>query len=124
MITELNHVAIYVADLERSIRFYSEIIGLKTIPRPAFDFPGEWFQIGETQQLHLIGGKDTDEQNPQSRYNHFALRINSYVEMEELLKSKGAEFIAPRKRPDGAMQIFIQDPDGYYIELVEINDAD
>ena len=55
MITELNHIAIFVSDLERSSKFYSEIIGLKKIPRPAFDFPGEWFKIGAVQQLHLIG---------------------------------------------------------------------
>jgi lactoylglutathione lyase len=123
MITELNHVAIYVTDLEKSIKFYSEIIGLKVIPRPAFDFPGEWFQIGKTQQLHLIAGRDeTSEPVARSRYNHFALRINSYIEMEKLLVSKGASFQTPRRRPDGAMQIFIQDPDGYYIELVEIVD--
>jgi lactoylglutathione lyase len=123
MITELNHIAIFVSDLEKSSKFYSEIIGLRKMPRPAFDFPGEWFQIGATQQLHLIGGKDPlSDQIVQSRYNHFALRINSYLEMERELTSKGATFFPPRTRPDGAMQIFLQDPDGYYIELVEIRD--
>lgn len=120
MILELNHVAIFVKDVEESVRFYQEVIGLEKIDRPAFDFPGAWFRIGQFQQLHLIGIRSNDiELNSNPRGNHFALRVKSYMEVEDLLKSKGAEYQPPRKRPDGAVQIFLKDPDGYFIELVE-----
>ena len=121
MILELNHVALLVKDLEKSIIFYKEAIGLEEIDRPAFDFPGAWFRIGDFQQLHLIGVRQNDiEINSNPRGNHFAMRVKSYKHTEEMLKSNGVEYQAPRKRPDGAMQIFLKDPDGYFIELVEI----
>ena len=54
-ILELNHVAIHVADVERSSAFYRDVLRLEMIPRPAFDFPGAWFRLGAAQELHLIG---------------------------------------------------------------------
>jgi catechol 2,3-dioxygenase-like lactoylglutathione lyase family enzyme len=45
-IKALNHVAIYVADVEKSIQFYQNILGLEELARPAFDFPGAWFRLG------------------------------------------------------------------------------
>lgn len=38
---QLNHVAIHVADVPASVRFYHEVLGLEEIPRPAF-LPGAW----------------------------------------------------------------------------------
>lgn len=49
----LHHVSLPVSDLQRSIAFYSDILCLKKIERPAFDFEGAWYEIGEGQ-LHLI----------------------------------------------------------------------
>jgi lactoylglutathione lyase len=122
MSLELNHIALFVKDVENSSKFYEEVIGLHKIPRPAFDFPGAWFGIGEFQQLHLIGIRTTQDivEHSNPRGNHFALRVKSYKQTEEMLISKKIVHQPPRKRPDGAMQIFLQDPDGYYIELVEI----
>lgn len=121
MILGLNHVALFVKDLEASVKFYHEIIGLKKISRPVFNFPGAWFEISANQQLHLIGGKIAEEsQLSRPRGNHFALMISSYKEFEQMLEFKKVEFLPPKKRPDGAMQIFLKDPDGYYVELVEL----
>jgi len=46
-IDTLHHVAISVTDLPRAKRFYGEVLGLPEIPRPPFDFPGAWFQLGD-----------------------------------------------------------------------------
>ena len=51
-IAQLNHVAIHVADVERSLVFYRDVLRLEPIPRPAFTFPGAWFQLGIDQELH------------------------------------------------------------------------
>lgn len=116
-IEELNHVAIYVKDVEVSYKFYREKLDLEPIPRPAFDFPGAWFRLGKRQELHLIGNRQ--EELIFHRRHHFALKVKSASQVEEKLKEKGVKYSGPSKRPDGAIQIFLQDPDGYYIEFYE-----
>ena len=117
-IEELNHIAIYVKDVEASIRFYKEVLGLEQLPRPAFKFPGAWFRLGLSQELHLIGNR-TEEMSFNKRH-HFALKVNSATEAEAFLKSKTIEFTRSH-RPDGAIQLFFHDPDGYYIELYQFD---
>lgn len=115
-IKELNHVAIYVADVEKSILFYKEILGLEYLPRPAFDFPGAWFRLGSVQELHLIGIRNEPVVSG-SRSNHFALEFLDLHAWEDHLIKKNATYRPPKPRPDGVLQIFLQDPDGYWIEL-------
>jgi len=113
---QLDHVALHVADVERSCRFYAEVLRLERIPRPAFSFPGAWFRLGERQELHLIGGR-TEPVQSHNRGNHFALLTDDLDAWEAHLKQTGATFHRPRLRPDGARQIFLVDPDGHYVEL-------
>ncbi len=115
-IIELNHVAIVVADVERSCAFYSRVLQLPALPRPAFDFPGAWFGLGANQELHLIGGRgEVVVAGP--RGNHFALRVDDLKAWEDHLQQQKANFQPRKQRPDGAWQIFLCDPDGHYIEL-------
>ena len=115
-IHELNHVAIHVADVERSCAFYRDALRLEMIPRPAFDFPGAWFRLGVNQELHLIG-RVLGAVPPVNANNHFALRVDDIAAWEKHLQQVGAEFRPKKQRPDGAWQIFLRDPDGHFIEL-------
>lgn len=115
-IHELNHVAIHVADVERSCEFYRTVLRLGQLPRPAFDFPGAWFRLGMDQELHLIGPRG-ESVLAGSRSNHFALRVDDIAVCERHLQKIGAEFRPKKQRPDGAWQIFLRDPDGHFIEL-------
>lgn len=114
--TELNHVALHVQDVERSSRFYREVLQLPSIPRPAFDFPGAWFRLGERQELHLIGGR-SDPVYGANRGNHFALMVDDISAWEEHFHRCSVDHLPRRTRPDGARQIFLRDPDGHVIEL-------
>ncbi|MDJ1483475.1 VOC family protein [Cytophagaceae bacterium YF14B1] len=118
----LNHVAVHVADVKTSISFYRDILGLPQLPRPAFDFPGAWFRIGTTQEIHLIGNR-TEAVHSHSRGTHFALQVDNIKAVEAELKAKNATFTGPKQRPDGNWQIFIVDPDGHWIELCEIQNT-
>jgi catechol 2,3-dioxygenase-like lactoylglutathione lyase family enzyme len=114
-IHELNHVAIHIADVERSSAFYRGVLRLEMLPRPAFDFPGAWFRLGVSQELHLIGRHGPVA--PPDGNNHFALRVDDLATWEKHLQQAGAEFRPRKQRPDGAWQIFLRDPDGHLIEL-------
>ncbi|MBM4003239.1 MAG: glyoxalase [Planctomycetes bacterium] len=115
---QLNHVAIHVADVEASSIFYREVLRLNEIPRPAFTFPGAWFRLGIDQELHLIGGR-TIPVASHHRGTHFALRVDNLDAWESHVREIG---IASHRqvRPDGALQMYVNDPDGHVIELCQI----
>lgn len=114
-IQELNHVAIYVTDVKRSSEFYRTVLKLEPLPRPNFNFPGAWFSLGK-QELHLIAEAGAPFFATHGR-NHFALRVDDIDAWENHLRDLKADY-APRKfRPDGALQVFLRDPDGHVIEL-------
>lgn len=113
---QLNHVAIHVLDLDRSVAFYRDVLKLQPLSRPAFSFPGAWFRLGADQELHLIA----DARYPrveQHRGNHFALLIDDVDAWEIHLVGAALPGLLRRIRPDGAIQLFLTDPDGHSIEL-------
>ena len=118
-IVDLNHVAIHVSDLSESVSFYKNKLGLEELPRPDFNFRGAWFRLGSRQELHLIEGRQSPV-NSLQRGAHFALQVSSIQKAEALLRSAGVGYNPKIERPDGASQIFLQDPDGYFIELCEL----
>ncbi len=95
---QLDHVALHVADVERSCRFYADVLRLEPIPRPTFTFPGAWFRLGERQELHLIGERTAPVQS-HNRGNHFALLTDDLDAWEEHLRRLGATYHPPRLRP-------------------------
>ena len=115
---DLNHIALHVSNLEESNKFYGELLGLEKIKRPDFDFPGEWYRLGSTQELYLIAGRN-DEVNSSKRGNHFALGVKDIDLAESFLEERGIPFTTRQTRPDGAFQIYCEDPDGYWIEFCQ-----
>jgi catechol 2,3-dioxygenase-like lactoylglutathione lyase family enzyme len=116
-VTGLNHVALLVASVEESVRFYGGKLGLAPLQRPAFAFAGAWFRIGPAQELHLIGGRIAPPAGEGSRGGHFALQVADIAAAARRLEAAGIPFRGPAARPDGAMQVFLQDPDGHTVEL-------
>jgi len=115
-IEQLDHVAIHVADMEASRAFYVGMLGLEELPRPDFDFPGAWYLIG-SHELHLIGDRELDA-NSHHRGTHFAVRVADVEEVVAKLESCGIEYLR-KLRPDGAKQIYVQDPDGHWMEFCQ-----
>jgi len=117
-VSELNHIALHVANVERSSDFYQNVLKLPRLVRPAFDFDGAWFRLGASQELHIIEGRRKDVVNDR-RGAHFALSVDSIDEFKVQLEKHQVTFFPPKERPDGIIQLFLVDPDGYYIELAE-----
>ena len=121
----LDHVTIVVRDLERSRRFYCDVLGMRQVERPGFSFAGRWFQAGNTQ-IHLI--LEHDESGPagllapdkltSSRTHHFAFEVaDGHAAARRLVELSVPIVSGPKERPDGAVQVFVTDPDGHVVEL-------
>ncbi len=119
LIRELNHIALHVVDVDASSQFYTKTLLLEKLPRPAFDFPGAWFRLGTTQELHLIGDRDAAVHS-HHRGTHIALAVDDLDAWDAHLSSIGADRLPRRTRPDGAQQTFIVDPDGHWVELCQV----
>ena len=117
-VLELNHVTLYVRDLEASVVFYGDVLGLPRLLRPDFGFAGAWFALG-SQQLHL----NVDTQNRDNeRYSlHIAFLVQDASAAAQALQERGVTLQRePSLRPDGAVQVFFFDPDGYLLELTSL----
>lgn len=121
----IDHVTLVVKDLERSRRFYVDLLGMEEVARPGFRFPGLWFQAGPSQ-VHLIGehaesgpgGVRAAEGASISRTNHFAFEVADALAAAAFLQERGVPPAAgPKQRPDGPTQVYVQDPDGHLVEL-------
>lgn len=118
----LNHVAVYVYDLQKSADFYKNIIGLESIPEPFHDGRHEWFRIGAHSQMHLIKGAKAVVDHEKD--SHLCFSVSS---MEDFIANLNKNKVSyenwtgePGKitvRPDGVQQIYFKDPDGYWIEI-------
>ncbi|MBK8669161.1 MAG: VOC family protein [Saprospiraceae bacterium] len=116
----LHHFALAVSQLEKSLTFYHDILGLSILSRPDFDFDGAWLYCGNDISLHLIVNENIQVALSDSRQLHFAFSVNDVYQTKKQLMSKGVEIVKDiQSRPDGVLQLFIKDPDGYFIELTE-----
>ena len=124
---KLHHISLAVRNLETSKRFYSGILGLREIERPAFRFPGSWYALGD-RQLHLIQEPSVEQESAarlsQSSHqksaipgSHIALEIVDVAAVRKQLLTQGIEFSEGGNQVLGMDQIFCPDPDGHVIEL-------
>lgn len=121
----INHIAFYVIDLKTTTDFYSNVVGLPTIPEPFHDGKHTWYSVGPKTHLHIISG--AKEKLPKIKNAHLCFTVPSVAAFTQRLEAAGVPYedLAGTKgavthRVDGVNQIYFQDPDGYWIE---INDA-
>src|SRR5918995_1074881 len=81
VIASLHHVAVVVTDLAAARGFYGGVLGLRELPRPAFDFAGAWYALGD-RQLHLIVHPPARALRGTTmidgRDGHFAVRVGDF----------------------------------------------
>lgn len=114
-----NHVALHVKDIAASTKFYRDVMGLEPVAVPdSLKAIRSWFKLGTDQQIHLLAGRDFDVKNDRNG-SHFALFVTSITAAEKYLTQHKMSF-HKQVRFDGAVQIYVSDPDGYLIELNEV----
>lgn len=120
-----NHNALSVTDANRSAAFYKNVFQLTEITNRTQMDGIRWISLGEGKELHLVS--IIKEPVTINKAVHFALNTNNMDGLVKRLKElKIAYSDWPGKpntvtvRADGVKQIYLQDPDGYWIE---VNDA-
>ncbi|MBO9674656.1 MAG: VOC family protein [Sphingobacteriaceae bacterium] len=121
----LNHIAVYVSDLNKATTFYESVFNLKIIPEPFKDNRHAWFTLGPAGQLHLIQGAKGNETFDKNA--HLCFSVPSVDDFIKKLTAKNISFEdwAGKERGitlrvDGVKQIYFKDPDGHWLE---VNDA-
>ncbi len=120
-----NHNALSVKDVNRSADFYATVFQLKEIINRTKMEGIRWFSLGEGKELHLVSV--IKEPVTINKAVHFALNTNNIDALvKRLTELKIAYSDWPGKpntittRADGVKQIYLQDPDGYWIEINDV----
>jgi catechol 2,3-dioxygenase-like lactoylglutathione lyase family enzyme len=115
-----HHVSFPVTDIERSRRFYGDLLGFQEIPRPDFGFPGAWYRVGEIEVHLIVPPPGTDVGTRPGGISpvagHAAFQIDDYGAVEAHLKENRIAYVGLGARVG---QLFVSDPDGNVIELIE-----
>lgn len=115
----VHHASLIVADVERSLHFYRDVLGMQPTFRPDLGFPGSWLQIGQ-QQIHLLqlDNPDPTSGRPQhgGRDRHVALHIDDLDALRQELDAAGMTYTLSIS---GRRAMFCRDPDGNALEFIE-----
>jgi len=128
-VTALNHYLIVSKNLERSKKFYEQVLGMELADRPDFGFPGYWMKTGDAICVHLASqdpNKTRDQfllkKHPKGTkgsgsVDHIAFLAQDPAAVRDRIKKNKVEMHV-RSFPDAKLfQIFLKDPDDVTIEL-------
>ena len=128
-VTSLNHYLIVSKNLERSKKFYQQVLGLDLAERPDFGFPGYWLKTGDnicvhlaSQQPNVIRDKFLLKKHPRGTngsgsVDHIAFLAQDPEAVRSRIQKNKVEMHF-RSFPDAKLfQIFLKDPDNVTIEL-------
>jgi catechol 2,3-dioxygenase-like lactoylglutathione lyase family enzyme len=121
----IDHITLVVKDLDKSEWFYRDVLGMESVERPGFGFPGLWFQAGPTQIHMNVAGEEAGraglskcDGTSTSRGFHFAFEVDNCDEAAKILTENGIEIVVgPKTRPDGPRQLYVYDPDDHLVEI-------
>ena len=120
------HTMLRVGNLERSIEFYTQVLGMKLLRQK--DYPEGKFTLAfvgygsesENSVIELTYNWDTDHYDLGTGYGHIALEVNDVYQACEDIRQRGAKIIREAGPMNAGTTIiaFAEDPDGYPIELI------
>jgi catechol 2,3-dioxygenase-like lactoylglutathione lyase family enzyme len=115
-VSGMNHFTILTDDVERTVRFYGDLMGLKAGSRPSLNFPGAWLYAGDQPILHIIGGRPKSELKP-GVIDHMAFTCHDLPATLAVLEQEKVEHVCRQQVGSGVWQVFFHDPNGAKVEL-------
>ena len=123
------HTMLRVGDLDRSLLFYTEVLGMDLLRRK--DYPSGRFTLAfvgygdesDTTVLELTHNWDTSHYELGSAYGHIALGVDDIYTTCAAIAAKGGRVVrepGPMKHGNTVIA-FVEDPDGYKVELIQIS---
>ncbi|SDF40676.1 lactoylglutathione lyase [Mucilaginibacter pineti] len=118
----VDHISICVRDLKKSVAFYTEVMHLQKVKNPFNDTVShQWYNLGNHIKLHAIQG-DCNSSHPKNE--HLCFAVGSVTTFAKTLDKMNIPYgnwngdsKTPTHRADGVLQLYFQDPDGYWIEI-------
>ena len=120
------HTMIRVGDLEKSIQFYTTVLGMKLLRQK--DYPDGKFTLAfvgyadekDEAVIELTHNWDTDSYELGSGFGHIAIEVNDVYQACEAMRQSGGKIIRDAGPMNAGTTIiaFVEDPDGYQIELI------
>lgn len=120
------HTMLRVGDLERSINFYTNVLGMKLLRQK--DYPDGKFTLAfvgyqpeaDGAVIELTYNWDTDKYNVGDGYGHIALEVDDVYQATDEIRRRGGKIIRDAGPMNAGTTIiaFVEDPDGYQIELI------
>ncbi|HEX7382053.1 MAG TPA: lactoylglutathione lyase [Nevskiaceae bacterium] len=122
------HTMLRVTDLQRSLDFYTKVLGMRVLRRQ--EFPKGRFTLAfvgyqdeaEGAVLELTHNWDTHEYALGDAYGHVALAVPDAAKACADIRSRGGNVVrdaGPMKHGGNTVIAFVEDPDGYKIELIQ-----
>ena len=122
----LLHIMLRVGDLDKSIAFYSDVLGMQLLR--CKEFPEGRFTLAflgygpesEHTALELTHNWNTDSYQPGDGFGHLAIEVDNVYSACEEIRAKGGRVIreAGPMKHGSTVLAFVEDPDGYQIELL------
>ena len=125
-LAKLDHVNLRTANLAAMRAFYTEVLGMKLLRQK--DYPDGKFTLAfigygeesENTVIELTHNWDTDSYDLGTGYGHIALEVDDVYEATETIRGRGGKIIRDAGPMNAGTTIiaFVEDPDGYPIELI------
>ena len=120
------HTMLRVGDQERSIKFYTEVLGMKVLRQkdyPDGKFTNTFIGYGDESKeaaIELTYNWDTDHYDIGNGYGHIALEVDDVYAATDEMRQRGGKIIRDAGPMNAGTTIiaFVEDPDGYQIELI------
>jgi lactoylglutathione lyase len=122
----IEHIAIWVADLEKTRSFYEKYFGASTnelYHNPRTGFSSYFLSFGTSPRLEIMYRADVDPAllKPRQGYAHIAFSVGSrenVLSLTEQLRTDGFEIAGePRTTGDGYFESVVRDPEGNLVEI-------